>query len=720
MSKLIENINKKFYRAYSARTHYYLAKKNWEELYYNDVEGTLSQFTKKQQEAIAATYNIEISTKVAYAIIEQALSLVTASDPFPNLLSADETTEDVTTAYTKAHHGSWYESKASYELVRALRDMFVVGHGLIRVRTNDFFNETTFNTIYEYLDWKSFVCDPEARKPDLSDATYMFITKVMRKERAEKEYEIDLSRYKITNEFSTLQWYDHTDDFYGSLFYKDHEEGDEPVLLKEYFEKVEITVYIGSEGEISLKKPRQTTLPNPEKMALAVEYQSLMEEYSAQVENANTVDEGPAETIDDEDFEQSMQQYQQRESQRDADATTNEELGEQLDRMQRMLEDMPDTVKGYLLTTEKGDVVEAYEVNRIKRKRIRRVLLVGDTIVDDAYLPGENYPIIFFPFMHYNSPNRCFGMMHTIGDMQKALNRLWSMLLNEMQTNGLAKVLYPKGAIVDPHSVESAWALPGAFIAYEPNPSLPDGGKPEVVVPPPMNSTLQYLLQTIITTIEYVTGINALLQGQADPNQQTMGGTQSLQNYGSQRLKLYARQLERPLEMLALVGVTFLQRYAPRDKVLRYFDKDGNVDSVVLMEDSEDLQFKVRVDVGSTIATTRQMAHQLLATIAGQTGNPQVADMLVQHALEIMDLPQGKRWAEEINTIKQLQQQVQELGQQLDEAQKQNKSLENNMQQKTMAAKVDSAVKDTEMDLERLTMKEEAEGGKNLTKGLKQ
>jgi uncharacterized protein HemX len=83
--------------------------------------------------------------------------------------------------------------------------------------------------------------------------------------------------------------------------------------------------------------------------------------------------------------------------------------------------------------------------------------------------------------------------------------------------------------------------------------------------------------------------------------------------------------------------------------------------------------------------------------------------MLTQHALELIDLPEGRRWSEEIDVIQKLKQQVGQLSQQLDELQKQNKSLENNMQQKQMASRVDSAVKDTEMNLERMEMEKEKE-----------
>lgn len=58
------------------------------------------------------------------------------------------------------------------------------------IRNNAFYNESTFNTIIEYVHWKHIVIDPNARKEDMSDAEYMILVDVLPKAKAEKIYDI--------------------------------------------------------------------------------------------------------------------------------------------------------------------------------------------------------------------------------------------------------------------------------------------------------------------------------------------------------------------------------------------------------------------------------------------------------------------------------------------------------------------------------------------------
>lgn len=123
----VELLSKMFRYMYSNKQKTYNDKKNDEELYYADVEGTRSQFTKKQMDVIKQKYDIPISTKTVYAIVEQIISFLSGTKPKTELIAPEETTREWTILYKRLIDSIWYENNVSAELVDALRDFSTTG-----------------------------------------------------------------------------------------------------------------------------------------------------------------------------------------------------------------------------------------------------------------------------------------------------------------------------------------------------------------------------------------------------------------------------------------------------------------------------------------------------------------------------------------------------------------------------------------------------------------
>jgi hypothetical protein len=181
--------------------------------------------------------------------------------------------------------------------------------------------------------------------------------------------------------------------------------------------------------------------------------------------------------------------------------------------------------------------------------------------------------------------------------------------------------------------------------------------------------------------VEYVTGIHGIMQGNNNGATSTFGGIQSLQNFGTQRIKLYSRNIENALSDLAYTTVTYLQHYAPVDKVLTYFDDNGDSSEIRILNDFKDVQFKVRVDITNSLPTQRQAAVQLLGNITQTTQDPQVGKLLTELMLQYMDMPEGNEILKKINTVENLQAQLQQLQTQLEQSDSLNKTLEHNLNQ---------------------------------------
>lgn len=699
----LDYLNKLYRAASSARAKIDVFRNEWEEFYWNDVDSTKSQFDEQQMGAITGSYDIPISTKISYPIIEQILSFLTGTKPFPRLIGATDQDSDYAAIYAEAYKGVWYESKSNRELKNALRDMLVCGLGYIRIRTNDIFDESTFNVIHEYVRWKHVYVDPESRKEDHSDAEYIIIAYPMPKSKAEKKFDTKINPDTTNNDYNNLSPID--DDAYGVDHYVDLQDEKVKVIIKEVFQKEEKSVYITENGDVSLKRPTPIKVPNPDKIALEQQISALngflQELFVKQQEVSQVVAQneqiGYNQPVQDESLElQDGEQY------REAGRQIEQEMQqatEQLRQLQIAYGQAPDEVPAYQLVNEKNEKIISFDPIKTTKKRIKRTLIAGDKIIESEYLPIEHYPIVAFTMQHAGLTNKSYGMMHYILDMQKFLNKTYSMLIYDMMTHNRPKLLYAKGSIINPAQWEESYSMPSAMLEYVPNPQLPDAGRPQIIEPSPLSQVTGFVLQDMMQKIEYVSGIHGVVMGDSGSMPNTASATASLQNFGTQRVKLYARNIEGSLELLAASTIEHLQQYAPKDKQLSYIDESLQEKAVQLLNTKEDLRFKIRVDIVNDLPTVRHQMATMLAAVAGQTRNPYVADTLTKEMIKLLDMPEFTKLAEDIDAMKQLEQQNAQLQDQLKTAQGQIKTFQNNQIQSDAKHRIEKAENDFKNDL---------------------
>ncbi len=149
-NKELQKYLRLFKYAYNNKHKYRKFKDEDEALYYSDVDGNRSQFTDMQLKSIRDKYGVPISTKLAFPIIQQMLSFVTGSKPYPRLVSSEEPFKGFAVCNERMVHHVWYESEADDALARALEDMLVRGSGWLHVRPNSFYEESSLGTIVEY------------------------------------------------------------------------------------------------------------------------------------------------------------------------------------------------------------------------------------------------------------------------------------------------------------------------------------------------------------------------------------------------------------------------------------------------------------------------------------------------------------------------------------------------------------------------------------------
>jgi hypothetical protein len=690
------------------------------ELYYSDVEGTRTQFTNNQLDHIQQRYDIPISTKVSWAIIEQMISFITGGKPAPRLLASAAVSQDFTNMYEQAIVASLYEGHFNRELTMCVRDTFAGGIGWLYVRPNDFYAETTFGVVGEYKPWAQVFVDPHAQKPDFSDAEYMCIVDVLPKGKAERKYDITITDYDVTNFAPDIMWGVDTNivpivagwPFDTGMTANKQ---DRYVWVREFFSKQQVNVYISDTGIISSKKPKPTTMSNPDKAAMGQQIQQFQQQMQANVQQASQASDGLQQAEDmittpGTNLMQGIQSVQGSQREYEAVAGQLDEQSAQLQEMMISYAEMPDEIPAYEIESLNGEVVTVRNFFKRNQKMVKRWLLVNNRIIEQNVIPCDEYPLIPFTLAVANRPDKIYGIMHFIKDIVKALNKFWSLLIYDMQSSAHRKVLYPKGSITDPSKAEKEWSKPNAFIEYNPIAELPNGGQPVITDGSSLNPAIERILGMLQNLLEYITGISSIVQGQptaATPD--TFGGIQTMQSFGTQRIKLYARWLEDAIERFTYVYVSYLQAYAPKDKVLTYLDDNGDQQEIQLLENSEDIRFKVRANMTSALPTARAMAAQLLGVLGGQTKDPHVQQLLTQYMIEYLDLPESQKIRQEVDAVKNLSGQLEQIQQQLQDLESQNKQLQQQIFQKNL--EVDYAKAKAKLQAEMEIASNEVESG---------
>lgn len=668
-------------------------KKEDEGHYFSDIENTRTQLTKTQLEEIKIKYDIPISTKMSYAIIEQMLSMLTGTKPYPKLLasSADPNAEMWTQIYERCFNGVWYESETNEELVMAWRDSLVSGDGYIHVRKSNFWNESSFGVVHEFVPWNYVYVDPNSKKNDYSDAEMMCIAKIISKRKAEAEFDVTIPAEDVISKDNGwgmgVEFGEVDVPYYAwSTDSSADKSGDTYVWTREFYEKKNTFVYIGDGGEISKKRPTQTIIPNDEKIALQGQIQALQAQMDSMAQQGQEVAEQTDQmsniAVNSQDPQAAVvgagagqQATQEAKAQID-------QMTEQLQQMMLQHAQMPDEIPAYELiplTSKNGEAVIVKDYKKIKKKHIIRTFTVGNKIYETELLMSDEYPIIAFNISHNKSPNKVYSITHYIKDIVKALNKFWSITIYDAQLHGQRKVLLEESTVVDLNQWQNEWAVPGAILRWKVNPTINDGGKPIIMEPSPLNQAYTQILVLLQQLAEYITGIFSVLQGNQQPNAPTtMGGIQSMQAAGGQRLKLYSRFFEVGLQKLAYVTVCYLQQYAPRETVLRYFDDNKDGQEVMIMKGGDDIKFKVRVQLTTNLPTTKLMSAQLLSSVSGQTSNPAVADLLTKQMIKNLDMPESDQLLKDIDTVQMLQGQLDQAMQQLDAMTKKLNMMQNN------------------------------------------
>ena len=321
------------------------------------------------------------------------------------------------------------------------------------------------------------------------------------------------------------------------------------------------------------------------------------------------------------------------------------------------------------------DIAKAFEMGmvdlvQVVQTRIQVSCCVGQVMLYESVLDTDTYPIIPAPNIWTNTPYP-MGDVRKNKDFQRFLNKTMSLITSHAQAASGLKLLVPQGSIQDLEELERDWANPNATIEYDAS-----FGEPHFPSPQPLASSILQLPKMIEHYIDLNMGIFEMQQGNAEVAPRTSSATMMLEDFGQRRSKSKLRDIEASLKRLGRVIYSLSKSHYNFQKTFRIVQPNNDVDeytvnkrlvddkSKELMKIENDItmnNFDIRVVGNSTMPSNRWGEWQIYmeAYSAGLIDRVE--------ALKKTDIFDKQGVLQRTDIIEQLQQQLQQAGEQIKE-----------------------------------------------------
>lgn len=212
------------------------------------------------------------------------------------------------------------------------------------------------------------------------------------------------------------------------------------------------------------------------------------------------------------------------------------------------------------------------DLRELRSLNIHRSISVGKLDVDSRLMNIRDYPIISFIDEVGDTFKDAVGETEFIDGIQRAINKTYSLMIHNAMLQGNFRVIGPNNAVKDKVKFQKTSAIPGAYLGYDPDPTLPNGGKPEILQSGSLSSAFYQLSGDLIQKAQFETNAYDAQLGNAKGAPETFSTLASLQDFGSQPIKELARRVDVQVGKLGEVVVQFIQNYTDKNELLEYID----------------------------------------------------------------------------------------------------------------------------------------------------
>ena len=269
---------------------------------------------------------------------------------------------------------------------------------------------------------------------------------------------------------------------------------------------------------------------------------------------------------------------------------------------------------------ERGIADGRYEFVEILQTRIKVTASIGQVLLYENILDTDTYPIIPIPNIWTNTPYPKSDV-NKVKDMQRLLNKLFSLALSRAQTSAGLKLLVPQGSVEDLRQLEKDWANPNAVIEYDPS-----FGEPHYPSPQPLSGEFYALINQCEKYIDLNFGVPELLQGMKSGAADSVRGTMLLAQMGEGRGASKLRDIEMSLQQLGKVIYQMSKEHYTFQKSFRIVQPNNDItefsvnnrlyddktkELIKIKNDITSGAFDVRVVAGSTMPSNKYAEYQM-------------------------------------------------------------------------------------------------------------
>jgi len=261
-----------------------------------------------------------------------------------------------------------------------------------------------------------------------------------------------------------------------------------------------------------------------------------------------------------------------------------------------------------------------YTYVEIPQTRIKVTASLGQVLLYETILDTDTYPIVPIPNIWTNTPYPKSDV-NKVKDMQRLLNKLFSLALAHAQTAAGLKLMIPQGSVEDLSQIEKDWANPNAVIEYDPT-----YGEPHLAQPQPLSGEFYALINQVERYIDLNFGVPELLQGFKSGAADSVRGTMLLAQMGEGRGASKLRDIEMSLQQLGKVLYQMSKGHYTFEKSFRIVQPNNDITeftinnrlyddkSQSLIKIKNDItagQFDVRIVAGSTMPSNKFAEYQM-------------------------------------------------------------------------------------------------------------
>lgn len=313
----------------------------------------------------------------------------------------------------------------------------------------------------------------------------------------------------------------------------------------------------------------------------------------------------------------------------------------------------------------------------------REHIVLGDKLVLRKIKPTNYLPLHTTYYEWGGKPYNSYGMVHFEKGKQKALDKaVATMILNGILTNN-AGWKAPVGSI--PEDNKEKWSLFGASPLFlkEYIPILMGN---QVLVPEreqvqQLSNFFPMLIEILVKSIEYSTNINPIVTGNPESKIEVFSTVQQMQNSAMERMGMTVTRINNAMEYIGNVIIQMLiANINPKENYM-FFDESGQLNEVqIATEISEQIKtsrFKVIAIPADAMPTQKMAMATELMKIAQTTPDPQERNVYVKKGFKLSGLRGFEELSDELNTVKQLNGQIEQMQEQIQRDEELMKQYEN-------------------------------------------